>query len=233
MSHATIQKQIEASPFPSTVDKYWEAWYFLLGVCENYHDPIAFKYELNAFIQSLRNITFMLQSEPRRPTTFAAWYTGEQAKLRGDATLRRFVEVRNLVVKQSSLVTKSKVDLGLFRGRRFKLGFSSEISPLLDSTYLISHAQKFMVGFMLDEAHSQVGEQVGVKRVWIAPEIGESEVVGHCAEALATLGGLVRRAHAHCDTTFDPDFLLPAMDTVAVKLESDLDPTLPKKWGWV
>lgn len=233
MTRPTLREQLEATPLPATVDKYWEAWYFLLGLMEHYHDPYAFRYELNAFIQALRNITFMLQSEPARPTNFAAWYADEQAALRADPTMRNFVDARNLIVKQSSLAARSKAELGLFRGRRFKLGMNLELSPFHDSEYLVRKAQAFMVGLFLDEVHSQVGEQIGIRRTWIVPDIGEGEVSAYCAEALAKLGGLLQRVHRLLGVEFDASFDVLDPDGVFVKLESDLDPSLPAKWGWV
>ena len=233
MPHPTLREQLEATPFPTTVNKYWEAWYFLLGMCEQYHDPYAFRYELNAFIQSLRNITFMLQSEPARPQDFDVWYANEQQLLRADGNLRRFVDARNIIVKQSNLATASKADLGIFRRRQFKLGLNMDLSPFHDSEYLIRKAQEFMIGFMLDPEHSQIGEQIGLRRTWIAPVLGPTEVVGLCASGLAKIGKLLQRVHCHCNTTFDAAFNMPDMDGVFVRLESDIDPTLPEKWGWI
>ena len=232
MPRPTLREQLEATPYPATVDKYWEAWYFLLGMCDQYHDPYAFRYELNAFIQSLRNITFMVQSEPSRPKDFDSWYSNEQKMMRADQDLRKFVEARNLIVKQSNLATASKAELGLFRGRRFKLGLNLDLSPFHDSAYLISKAQEFMIGFMIDPEHSQVGEQVGLRRTWIAPDLGSTEAVGLCAVGLSKIGGLLQRMHAQCGVTFDAGFDLPDLESVYVRLESDIDPTLPEKWGW-
>ena len=175
----------------------------------------------------------MLQSEAARPPNFDAWYSNEQTALRADETLRRFVEARNLIVKQSSLAIASKAELGLFRGRRFKLGINIDLSPFHDSGYLIKKAQDFMIGFMLDSEHSAIGEQVGLRRTWIAPDLGSTEVVGLCASSLEKLGSLVQRAHQLCSVGFDPSFEMPDMGGVFVRLESDLDPTLPEKWGWI
>lgn len=233
MSRKTLREDLTNSPITATVDKYWEAWYFLLGMCNNYHDPYAFRYELNAFVQALRNITFMLQSEDSRPPSFGDWYASQQEKLRSDVHLKRLVGVRNIIVKQSMLATSSKAHLGLFRGRRFKLGMNMELDPFQDSRALLEKTAKFMIGFMIDEAHSAIGEQVGVHRTWIVPDIGANEVTGHCIEALSKIGKLLEEAHALWNTEFDATFQLPNLDGVFVLLESDLDPTLPTKWGWI
>jgi hypothetical protein len=49
-----------------------------------YHDLHAFRYNLNAFVQALRNITFMLQSEEGKPASFEAWYREKQDNMRSD-----------------------------------------------------------------------------------------------------------------------------------------------------
>lgn len=233
MPRRTLRDDLCNSPITATVDKFWESWYFLLGMCDNYHDPYAFRYELNAFIQALRNITFMLQSEKSRPSSFDDWYATQQEMMRSDEHLRRFVGARNLIVKQSMLATASKAHVGLFRGRRFKLGMGMELDPFLDSRDLLDKTRKFMIGFMLDEAHSAIGEQVGIRRTWIVEDIGPNEVIGHCIDALSKMGKLLEETHAHWGSEFDATFDLPDSEGVFVLLESDIDPTLPVKWGWI
>ena len=233
MPPRTLRDDLSSSPITATVDKFWEAWYFLLGMCDNYHDPYAFRYELNAFIQALRNITFMLQSEKSRPPSFKDWYVFQQEKMRSDAHLRKFVEVRNFIVKKSMLATASKAHVGLFRGRRFKLGLNMELDPFQDSRALLEKTTKFMVGFMIDEAHSAIGEQAGIRRTWIVEDIGPNEVTGYCIDALSKMGKLLEEAHILWGGAFDATFEVPDPDSVFVLLESDLDLTLPTQWGWI
>lgn len=70
---------------------------------EEYHDPDPFRYNLNAFLQSLRSVTLYLQSEGSDADAFPAWYEGEQDGMRGDALLRRFLEGRNVIVHKGPL----------------------------------------------------------------------------------------------------------------------------------
>jgi hypothetical protein len=114
-------------PIPDSHQKFEEATYFLGRCAELYHVPSEFQFNLNAFIQALRNITFMLQNEPNKPTGFATWYESKQVEMKNNHLLRRFVEARNIVVKQSSLKVKSTALSGVFRGRRFKLGMQHQV----------------------------------------------------------------------------------------------------------
>lgn len=223
----------EKSPLPSTVDKYLEAHYFLWMMAQQYHNPHTFRFNLNAFIQALRNITFMLQSERNKPAKFDEWYASRQEELRQDDLLRRFVEARNLVVKQETLATKSKAFLGVFRHRRCKLGLQGEVSPFSDSVELLERAKKFMVGFYIDEQHSSIGEEIGIQRTWIVEHVDDDDIAVACERALRKLGDLVARAHQLYDVEFDPTLKMPDVSLFRVITESDLDPSLPHKWGWV
>ena len=69
------------SPIPSTLDKFHEAFFFLNQTMRSYHAPTEFRFNLNAFIQALRNITFMLQSEENKPERFAEWYAAKQEEM--------------------------------------------------------------------------------------------------------------------------------------------------------
>lgn len=219
--------------FPSTIDKLEECDYFLAMMLNSYHDPKGLRFNLNAFIQALRNVTFMLQSEDEKSEGFAAWYEKKQDEMRQNPLLCNFVEARNIVVKREMLETKSHCFLGLYRGRRMKLAIGGEVPPLVDTAYYLERAKEFLIGFMLDEEHSDIGEQAGVGRKWIVEAIGPDEVVGHCAEALQAIRQVVSEAMAMAGGELDPTVELPDIEQFTVLLESDLDPTLPEKWGWV
>lgn len=229
----TLSEDLESSPISSTVDKLWEAWYFILGMVSSYHDPHAFRYNLNAFIQALRNVTFMLQSEDGKPPGFEQWYKAKRREMASNPQLKRFVEARNLVVKKQMLAAKSTLRIGIFRGRRFKLGVGGDVDHFRSSHELLRAAQGFFTGFMIDEGHSSLDEQLGVQREWKVAAIGDGEVVGHCADALRALARLVEDAHLLWGTKFDASFELPDVAAQQVLLETDVAPELAKKWGWV
>lgn len=224
----------ENCPIPSTHGKCAEARYFLIQCLLNYHAPQPFLHNLNAFIQAFRNITFMLQSEERRPSTFEQWYETRRTEMRGLPTLCRLVDARNIVVKQSALTAKSTVALGLFRGRRMKLSMQTDIKPFTATEKMLQLTAKFVGDVFLGGKHSVVGEQAGVERVWVVEELGEGEVVGKCIDALNYMLALVEDAHRLLGTTSGLElFGIADMREFSVLLESDVDPTLPAKWGWL
>ena len=218
-------------PIPDSHQKFEEAAYFLGKCAELYHVPSEFQFNLNAFIQALRNITFILQSEPNRPAGFASWYESKQVEMKNNHLLRRFVQARNIVVKQSSLKAQSTALSGVFRGRRCKVGMRHPV-PLFAPSAWILERLKANVGFFLDEAHSQPWEQFGVMRTWVVEEIGESEVLGLGLQALNSIGAVLVEAHRLLGADVDSTELELDMIGTQTFLESDADPSLITKWGW-
>ena len=219
-------------PIRSTHDKFNEARYFFAKSLEHYHRPDEFQFNLNAFIQAIRNITFMLQSEDGKPTGFDEWYAEKQESMKANATLRRFHDARNVVVKRSSLTAKSTARSGLFRGRRLKFAIPHDLPPLVDTLKALEQAKAFAFATILDEEHSAIGEQVGVKREWIIEELGDGEVTTTCLEALNYMGALVAEAHTFFGKPEKHEPMVIDLRSVHVLLETDVDPTLPAKWGW-
>lgn len=223
-------------PIPATHDKYQEAHYFIARMLSEYHHPDEFRWNLNAFLQALRSVTFMVQSEMAHVEGFQGWYSGQQELMRADPLLRVFVEGRDIVVHKGMLNHRSTIEVGLFRGRStFKLGFTDiEASPDMSSQVALARAVEQLVGFILDEEHSAIGEQIGVRRLWLVEELGDGEVIRLCDRAWSRIGNVVASAHAVLGARFEPP---PEeghdVEAVRVLLESDVDPSLPRKWGWV
>jgi hypothetical protein len=116
------RESVFESPIPSTYEKYREAVYFQQVMVGSYHLPDNFQFNLNAFVQALRNITFMLQSEENKPPTFNEWYAIKQEEMRKYDLLRRFRDSRNLIVKRQSLKRRSVARVGYFQYRRSREG---------------------------------------------------------------------------------------------------------------
>lgn len=229
----TDQKSFE-SPIAATFDKYQEAMYFLITAGELYHSPTEFRFHLNAFIQAFRNITFLLQSEPNKFEGFDAWYQQQQDKMRELETLRNLKDTRNFIVKKGMLAPRSSMRLGIFRGRQFKLGLGGPIDPFKDSIEIL---QAFTISdyakMVLDPEHSAIGEQFGVEREWIVPEIADGEVLSACFDAINHIEEIIEDAHKQYGIALNRVSQTPDTRLVRVILESDVDPSLPSQWGWV
>lgn len=221
---------------PETLFRMKEAVYFINQMLINYHEPEPFRFSLNGFIQASRSVTFIMQSELSKEQAFKAWYPEQQQKMRINPLLKTFIGARNTVVKQKSLEARSTATVGLFRGYRFKLGTQKDVCPYTDNGKLLELAQKTFTGLFIDKAHSAIGEQLGVQRAWCCQELGEQEAVSACETVLDHLGlMLIDLAKVMgCHFQWVPGVIQQRyLKRAQVLLESDIDPSLPKNWGWV
>ena len=219
-------------PLAETDDKFGEAHYFIERMMTEYHEPVQFRYNLNAFLQALRNVTFVLQKELSQRSGFREWYLEQQTVMKQDLLLRRFVEGRNIVVKQRSLEINSSAMVGFFRWRTLKLAISADVPAHLSSKYLVEHMAP-LTDF-IDAEHSAIGEQYGVRREWKAPELGDDNVVTLCDLAWVKIGNVLSEAHDFAGWhSLPPIEHGHKVEDCNVLLEMDLDPSLPRKWGWV
>ena len=121
--------------------------------------------------------------------------------------------------------------MGLFRERRFKLGMQGEVPLLAPSAWILERLNA-NVGFFLDEERSQPWEQFGIHRTWVVEELGETEVLSLCLEALNYLGALVEEAHRFFGADVESTKMELDMVRTQTLLETDVDPSLIAKWHW-
>jgi len=224
-------------PISATHDKYDEAHYFLERMMREYHRPHPFRWNLNAFLQALRAVDYMIRSELGDRDDFQAWYVERIQDAAGD--LRRIIDARNTVVHEGMLQRQSVFESGLFRGRRFKLLCPVEVPWYMPSEVILERTKVAFTGFLIDEDHSAIGEQLGVRRRWKVEELGDEEVLTVCDRAWLQAAEIVIAAHIFAEPRFEDrrageEMRAPWHDVnkVNVLLESDLDSTLLQKWGW-
>lgn len=211
-----------------------------------YHEPEPFRWNLNAFLQALRSVTFMLQSELKQQPGFDKWYQHWQELMQQDDLLKKFNEGRATVVHRGMLQHKSNVEAGIFRGTVMKFAFHFPIDINISSQVILEALIKGdtnvfptfdMFKDLLDETHPAIGEQLGVRRTWIVEDLGskDEDVLLLCDHAWARISQIVSAAHNFAGAEF------PAIDEqnekhdiarIKILLETDLDPLLPQKWGW-
>ena len=231
----TLENYNDICPLHDAHDKLEEAYYFLLMMAFSYHKPNDFRFNLDAFLQALRSVTFMLQKDKSKITDFDDWYTLKRKEMEVNPYLKNVSDARTIIVHQRSLKAKSKIDVGLYRRRRQKLCISfNDLDPFLESELIFSKMvpQFAKIGF-IDEEHSALGEQLGIRREWHSEELGDKEVLLTCYEAYISMCDIMIEAHSFFDLQLVPQSLPEdLLEKTYVLLESDLDPSLPKKWGW-
>jgi len=83
-------------------EKLEEALYFLLHMRRNYIDRKRFIYNMNAFLNSARSVTWVLQKEFADNPNFEAWYSKKQKEMEEDKLMKYFVDMRNVSVKEAT-----------------------------------------------------------------------------------------------------------------------------------
>ena len=223
-------------PLSATSDKLHEAMYFYAKMLETYHEPEVFRFNLNAFIQSQRSIEDVLSSELSsiKLPNWRESYPKAKARLGASPLLRKFTGLRNFVVHQGMLEAKSRAFVGAMKSRKPKLGFEREVDPFIDSRDLLEHTVRVAndrgLG-VIPESHPFIGEEYGVERTWAVSELGPHDVTVYCRDSFAATQCIVAQAVALAGGWL---FLhrLPNAGSVRLLTESDVDPTLPEKWGW-
>lgn len=115
-----------------------------------------------------------------------------------------------------------------------KLSMKSEIKLFTETEKILEVTSKFVGDLFLGGKHDIVGEQAGVERTWVVEELGDGEVVTKCIEAMNYMIALVEEAHqlSGCSSGLEY-FGLADMREFSVLLETDTDPSLFAKWGWL
>lgn len=231
----TLETYNDICPIHDAHDKLEEAYYFLLEMANSYHRADDFRFNLTVFIQSLRGVTFMLQNYKSKFIGFDDWYKVKQEEMKNNPCLKKFCDARTVVVHKRSLQAKSKIEVGVFRGRNIKCIISFEnLHPFLDSISIFNYIAPKLINLgLIDKNHSSIGEQLGIRRNWYCDEIGEKEVLSTCYDAYLSMCSIIAEAHSHFNLEFVPQgFPDGFIDNIFLILESDLDPLLPQKWGW-
>lgn len=219
-------------------DRLMECFHNAERLEREYHDPRAFRYNLNALLTSINSVEALLQKEIEKKGDVVRWNQAREP-FKDDPWLGAVKGARNVTLHQKAIFDGSKIDVGLYRGRRLKLAFSDEVRGDLHSAEILERWTKSKAGRMfLDPGHSALNEQYGVWRKYWIKEISASEdVLVAIRRALIRIHDLVAVAHGLYEVTVDPipdEYPLSpeGLARVTVLLESDIDPTLPKKWGW-
>jgi hypothetical protein len=94
------------------LERLLEAEYFLGGLVGS--GGLEFQFELNAFLSASRSVSFVLQKAMASVPDFAAWYALQRERMKSDAAMRFFVDLRNVSQKEGpvSFVGGSRLDGG-------------------------------------------------------------------------------------------------------------------------
>lgn len=224
-------------PVPMTEDRLMECFHHAEQLESEYHDPRTFRFSLNALLASLGSVSVIAQKEIEKKGDIVRWNVVRKP-FKEDPWLGAIKGARNITLHQRAIFDGSKVDVGLYRGRRLKLVFRQDVRGDVHSYEILKlWSEGELGGMFLDPDHSAIGEQYGVwRKYWIKEVSADEDVLTAMRRALIRAHDLVVAAHDIYGVKLrhiSDDCLNPAdLAKVSILLESDIDPTLPKKWGW-
>jgi hypothetical protein len=155
-----------------------------------YEDPIGFRTNLNACIQALRSVTFVIQKQKSIIPDFESWYSEWQKKLKADPILRWIVQARNIIVKEGDLETKSIARASVLTSYNDPPYKELSVSPLMSTLEIASQlAEDELPEFLRQDGILKV------ERLWIADSLPEYELLEALAHAYGVLSILTNDAH--------------------------------------
>ncbi len=175
-------------PVPSTHRRLMDCHVHWHAAAGSYMDPEAFRVSLNALVQDLRNVTWLLQKQKRELPGFEEWYPAWQSSAAADEVMRWIVSARNRVVKVADLETHSLALIRLARGSVDEVSDELNLPPRLTTDQIMS--------YFLSRMPSTVTSGVmTVERRWVDKELPGAELLDATAHAYDRLVEVVRRAH--------------------------------------
>ncbi len=126
------------SPHPlaaieSALDRFREAHFWIHTIEDYYHFADPFRWHLNAFLKSIKEVPHLIQMALQNHKGFSKWYRQEREKLTADPLMRFLADQRDFVVHRGMLVPNSHGSIGITEGRGLKLGLTFPVHPSEDS----------------------------------------------------------------------------------------------------
>ena len=137
-----------------------------------YFDPQRFRQTLNAEIQAIRNVTFVLQKCGSRLEGFEQWYKVWQETMKSDKILKWLIGSRNRVVKEDDLETYSLARIQIYRDWNNPPITTTEVSPNLPPEKYAINLSKFIPDYIKTE-----DTLLHIERRWVDKDFPDFEIV--------------------------------------------------------
>lgn len=119
------------------LDRWTECHWHIHQMEENYHVPDHFRYSLNSFIRTMKEIPQLLEMELQNHQCFQAHLKPLINSLKSNQLFHRLGKQRNFIVHQGMLSVLSSGHIGTTEGRGFKMaiGFNVATHETSDEAY--------------------------------------------------------------------------------------------------
>ncbi|WP_236712098.1 hypothetical protein [Pseudomonas sp. EpS/L25] len=172
----------------SSFDRIHEASWFIRLMEENYHSADKFRWSLNSFLRTLKEIMQLVSMEVQGSKELSKLVVAKKSELSSDPLIAYLYKQRDVVVHKEMLKPASRGSVGFTRGRGMKLGLGLPIDPLSDSReaikkyiYFAAKDTDFM-GILYTEEDGG-GEYTCVQRQWRLSHFPETEITELAASA--------------------------------------------------
>lgn len=118
----------------SALDRWQESHWHLHQVERYYHEANAFRYSMNSFIRSPREVPDLIGMGLQGISGFTKWHRPiKDALEQDDALFSIIIKHRNFIVHQSILVPGSSAHVAAIRGLTVKMALPFKVDPFEDS----------------------------------------------------------------------------------------------------
>ena len=179
----SLDNELNASARLREVFSFWHK------SAETYFEPEEFRINLNACIQSIRNVTFLLQKQKNEIENFNTWYKTWQEAMKNDPIMNWCVFARNKVVKQGDLEKRSIAKVEIIKSYLEPSYRTLIVSPFLKT----SDIAKKIIDDSLPESIQKSGF-LKVERIWSVEKLNNVEVLEALAHAFIVLNSLLNDA---------------------------------------
>ncbi len=123
----------------SALDRWQESHWHLHQVEKNYHYADAFRYSMNSFIRSLREVPDLISMALQNISGFTKWHRPIKETLeKEDALFRIIIKHRDFIVHRAALVPGSHVHIATVRGSVVKATLPFNVDSFEDSDTAIN-----------------------------------------------------------------------------------------------
>lgn len=166
-------------------EKFWNQ------ACNDYVDLDEFLSSLNALIQALRNITFILQSNKECISDFDQWYEDQRIIMRENKLLKWLHDARTTVVHQADLKLNSTAQVSIVNWVDNILG-EFDVDPLTKTEDIIIGLPSELVKEIIKKSREPA---LKIERRWVADSLPQYEILNALAGCYLDIKGIIKSAY--------------------------------------
>jgi hypothetical protein len=117
------------SKIEAALDRWSECHWHIHQMEVNYHEPDPFRYSLNSFIRSIKEIPQILQMELQNDSSYLIKFKPLIDELLKNDLFKELNKHRNFIVHRGMLDILSNGQVGTAEGGRIKIAFKFNIAP--------------------------------------------------------------------------------------------------------